>query len=369
MISEYFIDGICERRVVIAEYAENLRSSNRPLILYGAGIWASQQYRKLKEFGINFDVVAIDDQYLPRADFFGHQVISIKKAVREYPMANVWVGLNSDRISFETIEKKLRSIGPLSEIYACDCAFFDQFEKHNFSFNKVSADAQTFDWLYQRLADDKSKETMLSYFNQRISGKYQYVKDLFDPQHYFSKDVITLSPNDVFVDCGAFTGDTIESLLGICKPRFIYAFEPDSDNFNTLLNKFKNDVSVMCLKKGAFRNRTTLHFQGGAADASKVCDCGKISIQTETIDNLADLSVSAFWPTFIKMDIEGSELEALKGAERTIKKMHPKMAISAYHKYEDLKQIPQFIYDLDSTYKFYLRRHSHLVHELVLYAV
>ena len=73
--------------------------------------------------------------------------------------------------------------------------------------------------------------------------------------------------------------------------------------------------------------------------------------------------------SFIKMDIEGAELDALKGAEQTIKKVHPKLAISAYHKFEDLLEIPQFIQVIDSSYKFYLRRHSHLVHELVLYAL
>ena len=69
------------------------------------------------------------------------------------------------------------------------------------------------------------------------------------------------------------------------------------------------------------------------------------------------------------MDIEGAELEALKGAQNTIRNYHPKLAISAYHKFEDLFTLPQYIYSLDNSYKFYLRRHSHLAHELVLYAL
>jgi len=206
---------------------------------------------------------------------------------------------------------------------------------------------------------------MLSYFNQRISGDYLYSEKYFDPDHYFSKDIIHLNNKEIFVDCGAYTGDTIEDLLSRCMPQKIYAFEPDHANFKILSKKFKSTPSIICIPKGAYEQKDELHFSGNCADSSKLCNEGETIIPVDSIDNMtAGDKVS-----FIKMDIEGAELDALKGAKKTIKKFHPKLAISAYHKFEDLLEIPQFIQVIDHSYKFYLRRHSYLVHELVLYAL
>jgi len=73
--------------------------------------------------------------------------------------------------------------------------------------------------------------------------------------------------------------------------------------------------------------------------------------------------------TFIKMDIEGSELEALKGAQNQIKVNKPKLAICVYHKETDLITIPQFILSLNPDYKLYLRHYGNFSTELVLYAL
>ena len=74
-------------------------------------------------------------------------------------------------------------------------------------------------------------------------------------------------------------------------------------------------------------------------------------------------------PTFIKMDIEGAEYKALKGAERVIRKCHPKLAISVYHKPEDIFDIPSLILEYNSDYRFYLRHYSLTSSETILYVV
>lgn len=73
--------------------------------------------------------------------------------------------------------------------------------------------------------------------------------------------------------------------------------------------------------------------------------------------------------TFIKMDVEGSELEALKGAENIIKNQHPKMAICLYHKIEDFWQIPMYIKAIVPEYRFGIRHHCPAnFNDTVLYA-
>jgi hypothetical protein len=72
---------------------------------------------------------------------------------------------------------------------------------------------------------------------------------------------------------------------------------------------------------------------------------------------------------FIKMDIEGSELEALYGAANTISKNLPRLAISIYHKFEDIVDILSYVHELAPTYRFYIRQCSYIDGETVLYAV
>ncbi|MCL1983378.1 MAG: FkbM family methyltransferase, partial [Clostridiales bacterium] len=74
-------------------------------------------------------------------------------------------------------------------------------------------------------------------------------------------------------------------------------------------------------------------------------------------------------PTYIKMDIEGAELMALKGAENIIRSHKPKLAISAYHKPEDVYTLPMLIRSYRNDYKFYLRHYTNSLNETVLYAV
>lgn len=69
------------------------------------------------------------------------------------------------------------------------------------------------------------------------------------------------------------------------------------------------------------------------------------------------------------MDIEGAELKALEGATECISKYSPQLAISVYHKPEDIIEIPMFIKSLNPKYRFWLRHYSLSWFDTVLYAV
>lgn len=92
---------------------------------------------------------------------------------------------------------------------------------------------------------------------------------------------------------------------------------------------------------------------------------GEEYIEVDSIDNLlSDIPV-----TFIKMDIEGAEMEALKGAEKVIRVYKPKLAVCIYHRYEDLYEIPMYIKSLVPEYRLFVRHYSDSPSETVLYAV
>ena len=76
-----------------------------------------------------------------------------------------------------------------------------------------------------------------------------------------------------------------------------------------------------------------------------------------------------FSPTYLKMDVEGAELEALKGAEKTIRQRLPVLAVCVYHRYDDLWRIPSYLHSLSDKYSLFLRPHEFENWQLVCYAV
>jgi FkbM family methyltransferase len=220
---------------------------------------------------------------------------------------------------------------------------------------------------YDRLADQKSKDIFIAFINAKLSGDPAPLYEFAEFDQYFNKTA-DLGEEEIFVDSGAFDGDSIiafnKHVAG--KYRKIYAFEPNSLNQEKLLRNIKDEGidRVELIKKGTWSHATTLKFSTDA-NMSSASDQGDMEVEVDSIDNcIGDNPV-----TYIKMDIEGAELESLKGAKNAITKNFPKLAICVYHKPEDLIDIPAYILSLSEDYDLYLRHHQHMSWELVLYAI
>lgn len=192
-----------------------------------------------------------------------------------------------------------------------------------------------------------------------------------DRIQYFDKEIITPVDNEVFIDGGCFDCTTDLAFREWCNGKYesIYAFEPDNVNFNNCkeISKENQIENIEIINAGLWSENTTLSF---IADHGRGARIGEdyentINIKTRTIDSV----VKGERVTFIKMDIEGAELEALKGAENTIKKWHPRLAICIYHKPEDIFDIPAYILSLHEDYKLYIRHYQLTECETVLYCV
>ena len=109
-----------------------------------------------------------------------------------------------------------------------------------------------------------------------------------------------------------------------------------------------------------------LHFDQRGDTESNISENGNITVEVDAIDNMVgDCPIS-----LIKMDVEGAELNALKGAIKTMEKFKPVLALSAYHRKEDLITIPQFIKTIYKDCKFYLRKHEFIdLYGLDLYVI
>ena len=150
------------------------------------------------------------------------------------------------------------------------------------------------------------------------------------------------------------------------KEAYVYAFEPDNENIFACEGKLKRvcGENYTLIAKGLWSKETVLRFCSGKNVASCLSENGNLEIPVIDIDSIINEKV-----TFIKMDIEGSECEALRGAKNIIKKYKPRLAISVYHKLEDIWEIPQLILELNPSYKLYLRHYSIAGDETVLYAI
>jgi FkbM family methyltransferase len=196
---------------------------------------------------------------------------------------------------------------------------------------------------------------------------------------YFHPPEFHATFNESFIDAGAFTGDTLEKFIQENLGTFesIYAFEPGDRQFGALKSRVSRLISewaisynkIHLIKKGLGHNRSSALFDEKSEDAMSHSatlgggsEGGKIEI-VSIDDELADVNIS-----FIKSDIEGMDLPMLKGAEKTIIKNRPKLAISCYHYPTDLVEMVKFINGLKLNYKFKLRHHANVIGDYVLYA-
>lgn len=255
---------------------------------------------------------------------------------------------------------------------------------------------------YHLLADDKSRQLFIRRLALIASGyEYQayqsYLREFSEPvlkfgydnperfrtggsYFYFNNDVLMLQDDEVLVDGGAYSGDSAEEFMLACERnnvryKHIYCFEPDAANYLQLVENASKCRDMTCLNYGLWSHRATLRFvssaqvdsycarileQGGAAQGS-----ADVRIETASIDErLAGERV-----TLIKMDIEGAEIEAIRGAAETIKSHSPKLALSVYHETTDLYEIPLMIQQLKPGSRMYLRHLGNYFDDTMLFAV
>lgn len=190
-----------------------------------------------------------------------------------------------------------------------------------------------------------------------------------DEENQYFDEVIKFSDDEVFVDVGVMNAHTSIQFAKRCdfKYKHIHLFEADIKNYDwSLKNLEQENIKNYTLHNiGLWNEKATLKFDTGKGGKSKIDETSTTTIEVNTMDKiLNDEKV-----TFIKMDIEGAELNALKGAEKIILSNKPKLAISIYHKYEDLVDILMYIKSLVPEYKFYIRHYSNILVETILYAV
>lgn len=211
--------------------------------------------------------------------------------------------------------------------------------------------------LKELMADEKSKEILDAVLKKRREGFIDYSDIVTGESEYFKDEFWIPSENKVFIDGGAYDGDTIEEYIQWVKGDYerIYSFEPQKNLAQKIQMKLPvYGERVSFFEKGLWSDNTTLKFTNGNNIISGFLDSeGKCCIETVALDNIIKEKVS-----FIKMDIEGAELEAIKGAAGILRRDRPNLAICIYHKPDDLWGIPFLIHEIVPEYRMYVRHCS-----------
>ena len=214
------------------------------------------------------------------------------------------------------------------------------------------------------LADEASRALFTALLDQRLNGAAERLPPPDPANAYLPPDLSLPAAPLRFVDCGAYTGDTVESFRrhGL---RFdaIAAFEPDPAHFLKLCATLAGERASV-FPCGVWDGVTQLRFTANDA-ASHITDQGEATVQTVALDQ----ALPNFAPSFIKMDIEGAEPQALAGARQLIERYRPRLAISAYHRPRHLWDLLLQVQRWDLRYRFHLRSHSFNGFDTVLYAL
>ena len=374
-VQDKFLSGCWEK--VRDYYYEPLKDKN--VIIYGSGIYGRFLYEAVCRIGLKDNIKWFINDFVESS---GTELFGV--AVDRY--GNIDINKDSDIVLIgiqnnKGIIERLEADG-VNYIYSDydECFFEDNLMYTEF---KCIASSPISDLCkkindYYELYCDKI-QGYREYFDEDVSlriledrenlyktGDVKYIDDLpVNPRQYFEADYYNISDNEVYVDCGAFDGDSIREFNEYTNGKYeeIYAFEPDEISFRLLEKTVENLHNVTLFPYATGEEEGEAFFNSTGTLGASIADKGN-AIQIKTLDGLLkDKRVS-----LIKMDIEGAELDTLKGAEEIIKTYKPKLAVCIYHKLEDIITIPQYIKSIVPEYKFKVRQHSRSMLETVLYA-
>lgn len=184
-------------------------------------------------------------------------------------------------------------------------------------------------------------------------------------------DLFTPCEHETFVDCGCYDGSTAFHFAGWCGRSGydkIWCFEPDKGSYEICRALLDGWTDCGLYPYGISDKSGTVSFASGRKEESRIVS----QTGQDSCENIEVVDLDGFLQgervTFIKMDIEGAELDALRGASRIIAEQKPKLAVSIYHRPEDIIEIPGFILSLRPDYRLYIRHYSLFSNETVLYA-
>jgi FkbM family methyltransferase len=221
-------------------------------------------------------------------------------------------------------------------------------------------------------SDEPSRREFVAQVAWRLHGDFDVLSKPDTGQQYFPNDLFCFMSDEFFVDIGAYDGDTIRKFLNIWGEKFrcVFALEPDPQNFGKLVNYLSQLPSAVANKiearaLAASSRACRLRFVNGEGTSAAINESGSIEVNGVRLDDLLE----GRHPTYIKMDVEGAELDAIEGCRRVLLEERPVLAACVYHVQDHLWNIPLAVNRIRPRNSFFLRPYAMECWETVCYAV
>lgn len=344
-------------------WLDRLQRAHIPVVLYGMGNGADKIFELLDARQVAVADVFASDEFVRGQIFHGFQVKRYRDILAKYGRRGCIVVL-AFATSLPEVMGRIRQIGEEQELIVPDLPVVGT---EIFDLAYVERMEERIAQCYQIMADGQSRSVFAGLCNFRLSGKLSDLDRMETPVRE-AYELLEIGRQERYLDLGAYDGDTLRELLEIAGgyDRAI-ALEPDPKNY-AKLERFameSNLRSVHLIQAAASRETRRLSFEDRAGRNSALSGDGRSAVQAYAVDELPccrDLS-------YVKLDIEGAEADAIWGMKNLLMARKPKLRVCAYHRTQDFFDLPLLIKQINPDYRCHLRKHPYIPgFEVNLYA-
>lgn len=358
-------------------FGEMMTSVGGRVVLFGAGNMGRQVLTRLRQEGIEPLAFADNSKANWGRVLNEVQVLSPEAAVAKYGRDALFIVTICNRDhDFRETRAQLKAMGSLQveSVIPLRWRYHETFLPfyHDDLPHKVLEQSVQIREAMGVWSDEVSRREFVAQIRWRLLGDFSGLGAPSQGCQYFPPGLFRLMPKESFVDVGAYNGDTIRDYLQICGGSFgeILALEPDPENYKQL-DRFIRDLPAGIAGRidakpvAAGNSNGNLRFQSGCGEGSLLHPNGGVDVRCVRLDDF----LGSRAPTYIKMDIEGAELDALDGAKISLRQHTPLVAACAYHTQDHLWRLPLTLRKVSPTYSLFLRSHRYECWDTVCYAV
>ena len=332
---------------------QNMRSCGRPLVLYGMGNGADAILERMAAEGLTAAALFASDEFVRGQSFRGFTVehyADIKARLGYFAVVIAFASELPEVLArFKALADEHIVCAPHLPLYAgseaVESAWLDRY-------------ADRLQNVYDKLADDESRRVFANVLNYKLSGKPQYLWQCESDRRDDLQQLFAFTDDESYLDLGAYDGDTVREFLALTGEKYarITAVEADRRNYRKLCAKTEGLTNLRTVEAAVWDEDTVLDFSDSGGRQSTLINAHKRQVQALKMDSF----LGSEPVTYIKMDVEGAEKQALLGLKEHILRDKPKMFIAAYHYDNDFFELPELIWQLRPDYKIYLRKHPYV---------
>ena len=340
-----------------------LRQTKKRIVLYGMGDGAEKIKAVLDALDIPVADIMASDEFVRGHSFLGYRVKKLSEIEELY--GDDFIILVCFGTQLPEVMERIYGIAQRHELYAPNVPVaggglfnLDYAREHRGELCEV----------YSMLADEQSKRVFEAVVRYKLSGRTDLLRAVETPAAE-KFDLLEIGAQETYVDLGAYNGDTLVEFLNETSMQFtkLYAIEPDPKNYRKLLRRlYMISPSLLeAYNAGAWNEDTTVMFSLRAGRSSHAVPAvGTTGINPARFREVKmlrpDTVLQGAAATYIKYDVEGSELQALEGTRRTIEQFRPKLNVALYHRNEDMFALPLAVHEMNRKYSLYMRHHPYI---------